>query len=194
MDGSADLLNREEVSLRRLSTVDYHRMAEAGILEADERIELIEGQLVAMSPIGPRHALAVDALTELFVIAARGRAKVRVQNPVVLNGVNEPNPDLVLARIGWRGFPQEHPGPDDILLLVEVADSSLATDRRVKRGLYARAGVGEYWIVDLTRNTVHVHRRPRDGDYDTVIVVSGSDVLDMAALPDFTVPVHSLFI
>ena len=193
MDGGTSVLSRQDVPIRRLSTAEYHGMAEAGILGCNDRVELIEGQLVEMSPIGPRQALVVDALTEMFVLAVSGRAKVRVQNPVVLNGVTEPNPDVVLARPGWRGYPAEHPGPEDVLLLVEVSDSSLRLDRGVKLEVYARAGIGEYWVVDLSRNAVHVHRAPRDGAYGVLTTLGWSDTLDVAALPGVSFKVDRLF-
>ena len=194
MDGGTNVLSRHDMPIRQLSRVDYHRMAEAGILGSKDRVELIEGQLVAMSAIGPRHALVVDALTETFVLAVHGRAKVRVQNPVVLDGVTEPNPDVVLARPGWHGRPFEHPGPKDILLLVEVADSSLTIDRVVKREIYARAEVSEYWVVDLTRNVVHVHRAPCAGAYTVSMTRGWPDTLDVAALAGITIEVASLFV
>ncbi len=194
VDGGPDVLSRQEVPIRRLSTAEYHRMAEAGILDWNDRVELIEGQLVEMSAIGPRHALVVDALNEMFVLAVSGRAKVRVQNPVVLSRVTEPNPDLVLARPGWRGYPAEHPGPGDVLLLVEVSDSSLRLDRGVKLEVYARAGIGEYWIVDLSRNAVHVHRTPGDGAYRVVTTLGRSDTLEVAALPGVAIEVDRLFV
>ena len=193
MDVEIDVLNPDRVDLYRLSTKRYHQMDEAGIFGPEDRVELIDGQLVAMPTAGSRHALAVDALTEIFVLALAGRARVRVQHSVLLNDMTEPQPDLVLARPGWRGHPDSHPGPDDILLLVEVSDSTLAFDTGVKRRLYARAGVGEYWIVDLTRNLVHVHRAPQGGAYTSIEPRSPADTLDVAAFPDLRIEAASLF-
>ena len=147
-----DLLTRYPVPRHRLTRSDYHRMGEAGILGENDRVELLDGQLVDMSPIGPRHALVIDALNELLVTAFAGRARVRVQNPVVLDDGSEPQPDLALLRWPWRGHPQSHPEPDGIFLLIEVSDSSLNFDRRVKLPLYARAGVREVWIRSLSWN------------------------------------------
>ena len=106
-----DILSRYPVSRRLLSVADYHRMAEAGILGEDDRVELLEGQLIAMAPVGPRHALAVDALTDLLSHALSPPARLRVQNPVTLNGRTEPQPDIAVVRLPWRGYPGAHPGP-----------------------------------------------------------------------------------
>lgn len=196
MDGGQhlDVLSRHTPPPRwRLTTVDYHRMGEAGILPEDSRVELIEGQLVAVSSIGPRHAMAVDWLAQAFVFATRGLATVRVRNPVVLDGYTEPNPDIVLARPRWRGYPTQHPEPDGILLLVEVADSSIVTDKGAKCELYARAAITEYWVVDLTCDVVIVHRDPRDGGYASIVTHQPSETLDVAALPDVAIPAEPLF-
>ena len=162
-----DILSRYPVSRHRLSVADYHRLAEAGILGEDDRVELLEGQLIAMAPVGPRHALAVDALTDLLSHALTPPARLRVQNPMTQNCDTEPQPDIAVVRRPWRGYPREHPGPGDIFLLVEVADSTLAFDKGAKRILYARAGIPEYWLVDLTEDVVHIHRNPV-GDTCTV--------------------------
>ena len=193
MDVETDVLNLDLVSLYRLSTKNYHQMDKAGIFGPEDRVELIEGQLVAMPTIAPRHALAVDALNEIFVLAVAGRARVRTQQSVLLNDMTEPQPDLTLARLGWRGYPTNHPGPDDIFLLVEVSDSTLPFDRGVKRRLYARAGVAEYWIVDLTRNLVHVHRAPQDGAYTSIETRTPADTLNVTAFPELRIEAASLF-
>src|SRR3954452_7804655 len=111
---AADLLRRHPVPRRRLTVADYYRLAEAGILGRDDRVELLEGQLVDMSPIGPRHALVVDALTHYLVLAVGDRAAVRIQNPLRLDDRSEPQPDAVVVRRPWRGYPETHPGPQDV--------------------------------------------------------------------------------
>ncbi len=191
--GSTDVLSRHTAPRRRLTVAEFHRMAEVGILGDDDRVELIEGQLVAMSPIGVRHALAVDALSQTFFAAAAGRATVRVQNPVVLDDATQPQPDIALVRPRWRGYPAQHPGPEDVFLLVEVADTSLATDRGVKLELYARAGIREFWIVDLTQGVVHVHRGPEGNGYASVAMVGASGRLDVEALAGVAIGAAALF-
>jgi Uma2 family endonuclease len=188
------ILSRYQVPRHRLTLDDYHRLGETGILGEDDRVELLEGQLVDMSPIGPRHALAVDALTELLVLAAAGRAAVRVQNPIVLDDASEPQPDFTLLRKPWQGYPHAHPRPPDVFLLIEVADSSLEFDLGAKLELYARAGIREFWVVDLTGNLVLVHRGPGDGRYASVASVGMSGMLEVEALPGLTIPTAQIFV
>lgn len=189
----ADVISRHPVPRHRLTLDAYHRLREAGILGETDRIELLDGQLIDMAPIGPRHALSVDALTELLVPAVAGRAGVRVQNPIELDARTEPQPDIALVRRPWRGYPAAHPRPDDVFLLVEVADASLELDRGAKLELYARAGIAEFWIVDLTRDSVLVHRSPRGDRYELVTRVKPSGVLDVEALPGVAIPAAPLF-
>jgi Uma2 family endonuclease len=188
------VLSRYPVPRHRLTRRDYYRLAEAGILGEDDRVELLEGQLVDMSAIGPRHALAVDALNELLVLAAAGRAMVRVQNPIVLDDNSEPRPDFTLVRRPWDGYPHEHPRASDVYLLIEIADSSLEFDLGAKLELYARAGICEFWVVDLTSNRVLVHRRPRDGGYASIVAIDMSGTLQVEALPDVTISVAQIFV
>jgi Uma2 family endonuclease len=191
--GPVDILNRYPVPRHRLTRRDYYRMGEAGILREDDRVELLEGLLVDMSPIGPRHAIATDNLIGMLVPACAGRARVRCQEPVVLDEGSEPQPDIALVRRPWRGYPHTHPGPDDIFLLIEVADSSLDLDRTVKLELYARAGIPEVWIVDLTADRVIVCRGPSGGGYMSVGAVAAPAMLEVESLPGVAVPVAEVF-
>jgi Uma2 family endonuclease len=188
-----DILSRHKVPRHRLTRRDYYRIGEAGVLGENDRVELLEGQLVDMSPISPRHAIITDNLHDLLAAAFAGRAKVRGQNPVVLNDGSEPQPDIAVARRPWLGYPHEHPTPDDIFLLIEVADSSLAFDRTVKLELYARAKIREVWIVDLTADVVMVHRAPSGGGYGSVIRVVAPGMLDVEGLPGAAIPVADVF-
>jgi Uma2 family endonuclease len=188
-----DILSRYPVTRHRLSVADYHRLADAGILGEDDRVELLEGQLIAMSPVGTRHALAIDALTDLLSHALIPPARLRVHNPVVLDHGSEPQPDIAVVRRPWRGYPGEHPGAEDTLLLVEVADSSLAFDQGAKRTLYARAGIREFWIVDLTTDVVHVHRGPIGDSYTVIERLAADATLTIDALPNVTIPAGPLF-
>ena len=140
---------------RRFTVYEYHRMGEAGILHEDDRVELIEGELVEMTAIGTRHFACVNRLNRLLVGALGDEAIVSVQNPVRLNEYNEPQPDLAVIRP--RDYRLSLPGPGDVLLLVEVSDTTLAYDRSVKLPLYARAGIGVVWIVYLPGWTIECH-------------------------------------
>jgi Uma2 family endonuclease len=174
---------------RRTWTVDeYHRMAEAGVLREDDRVELIEGEIVEMSPIGSGHARCVNRLTALLVPPAEGRAIVSVQNPVRLSARSEPQPDLSLLR--WReDFYPEGPSPADVLVVIEVAAGSLLFDQRVKVPLYARAGIPEVWIVDLDAGHVEVHTAPSGGAYRDLRTAGGGDVLEPPGLAGVTLNV-----
>lgn len=191
--GDADILSRYQVPRHRLTVAAFRRLAEVGILGEDDRVELLEGQLVDMSPIGPRHALAVDALRDLLAAEVAPPVKVRGQNPVTLDDGSEPQPDIALVRQPWTGYPGAHPGPADIFLLVEVADSSLQTDVGAKRRLYARAGVPEFWVVDLVAGVVRVYRMPDGGDYAAESEVGPSGRLDVQGLPGVGIPAAPLF-
>jgi Uma2 family endonuclease len=149
----------------RTFTVDeYHRMARAGILGEDERVELIDGRIVEMNPIGPGHLWSVNRLNRIF--ARQDGVLVSVQNPIRLDQSSEPEPDLAVIRADAA---QDHtPGPADVLLVIEVADSSLGYDRQVKASLYARAGIPELWIADLGGERVESHRDPSAAGYRTV--------------------------
>ncbi len=190
---NTDVLSRHSVPRHRLTREEYHRLGKAGILGEADRVELLDGQLVDMAPIGPRHALAVDALAELLLGAFAGRAGVRVQNPIELDARTEPHPDIAVVRRPWRGYPTAHPRPGDVFLLVEVADTSLDVDRGAKLELYAGAGIGEFWIVDLTTDGVLVHRNPRGDRYELVRRVEPSGILEIERLPGVAIPAAPLF-
>lgn len=172
---------------RRLFTVDeYERMAEAGILHEDERVELIEGEIVRMAAIGALHAVCVTDLQNWFVPRLLGRAIVRVQNPVRLLPRSEPEPDILIVRPRADNYRKSHPGPADVQLLIEVAQSSLGYDRERKLPLYAAAGIPEVWIADLDGERMLVHREPQRRRYASVVTIERGGSLTPAAFPDLT--------
>src|ERR671911_2776163 len=154
-----------EVNRHRFTAREYRAMAEAGVLGEDDRVELVEGEIVDMAPIGSRHLSCVVTLTHLLVEQAQGRYFVSVQNPVRLSERDEPQPDLTLLRKRPDPAAPGPPGPKDILAVVEVSDTTLSYDRNVKLPLYARAGISEAWIVDLQGDIVEVHAGPRAYGY-----------------------------
>lgn len=153
------------VTRRRFTLDEYHRMVDAGILHEDDRVELIRGEIVQMGPIGPPHAAGVAALNRLLVQRVGDRGLVWPQNPVVILPDSEPQPDIVLLRPRADGYRRGHPQPEDILLLVEIADTSLRYDRTVKLHLYAAGGIREVWIVDLGGGVIEVYREPEGERY-----------------------------
>ncbi len=177
---------------RRLFTVaEYHRMGEAGILSEDDRVELLEGEIVAMSPVGSRHAACVKRLVRWFSREGGDRVIVGVQDPVQLGEHSEPQPDLTLLKPRADFYADSHPGPEDILLLVEVAETSAAVDRELKVPLYARWGIPEVWVVDLTRHHVEVYRQPSHQGYEDVRVLRRGEAVAPALLPDLVIPVDT---
>lgn len=172
-----------EVLRRRFTVEEYYLMAKAGILGEDDRVELIDGEIVEMPPIGIPHASHVDLLTQLFILRLGGRAIVRVQNPVRLGEHSEPQPDIALLRPRDDFYAAAHPGPSDVLLIIEIADTSIDYDREVKGPLYARAGIPEYWLVDLAGQRIEIYRDPRAGEYRQVRLVRQAERLAPEALP-----------
>ena len=153
---------------RRFTADEYHRMGQVGILGEDDRLELLEGEIVEMAPIGSRHQATINRLTELFSFRVSDRALVTVQGPVRLAEDSEPQPDLMLLRRRADFYSSAHPGPGDVFLLVEVSDSSTEYDREVKIPLYAGHRVAEVWIVGLESEAVEVYRRPAAPGYQSV--------------------------
>ena len=177
---------------RRFDVDDYYRMAAAGILSPEDRVELIEGEIVDMAPIGSDHAATTDILNELVSRAVpTGQAQVRIQGPLRLDRRNEPQPDLVLLRPRADRYRSTHPSAADVLLLIEVADSSLAFDRGAKLALYARHGVPEVWIVDLIGRAVEICRTPSAAGYAERRRLSEGDV-SPALLPGLIISLAEL--
>jgi Uma2 family endonuclease len=176
-----------------LFTVDeYYRMAEAGILTEESRVELIDGVIIDMPPIGPEHAGSVDGLGDLLRASFGGRVIVRSQNPVHLGLRSEPEPDFALLRRRDDYYRKVHPLPDDIYLLIEVSDSTLRHDLKTKASLYARAGIQEYWIVDLIHRVIVVHRDPSRSRYRSVQQIQPGDTVAPLAFPDVPLAVSDL--
>ncbi len=176
----------------RFTVGEYHRLAEAGVLREEDRVELIEGEIIEMTPIGLRHAAAVDLLTRWLVQGSGSRAVVRVQGPIQLGLESEAQPDLAVLKPQDDFYRQKGPAPDDVLLLIEVADTSLAYDQRVKLPLYARAGVREVWLVDLVRNRVEVCADPGPDGYRRVETRARGDTLVPATFPELSLSVDAL--
>jgi len=162
-----EILERPRAPTRRRLDVDvYYRMYEAGILTDPRHVELIDGEIIDMAAIGSPHAAVTNRLARLFTRAVRDEATlVSVQSPLRLDTYNEPQPDLMLLRPRADDYRASHPNAADVLLLVEVSETSLPYDRGIKLALYARFGVPEIWIVDLIGAAVEVYREPKDGDY-----------------------------
>ena len=188
MSASAHVL----LQRHRLDVTDYYRMAEAGILGEDDRCELIEGEIIDMAPIGSGHSAIVKRLKRWFELTVDHYAIVSVQDPIRLNWQNEPQPDIALLRYREDFYRHAHPGPDDVLLIVEVADTSARYDREIKLPLYARNGIPEVWIVDLRERRVDIHRQPEGSSYRESWTATGPDLCP-EGLPECRVELNALF-
>ncbi|WP_089729712.1 Uma2 family endonuclease [Candidatus Thiosymbion oneisti] len=188
LNSAAQLPQRHLISVR-----EYFRMGETGVLDPEACCELIEGELFDMPPIGPSHSSKVIRLNRLFSRIIGDQAIVSVQNPTVLGDLSAPQPDLALLRWQEDFYEQAHPRPEDILVLVEVADSTLAHDRDRKLPLHARFAIPEVWLVDVVGKALIVHRDPENGSYRTRFQVQDLSHVTIAALPDSELDLRSLF-
>ncbi|MGD9891429.1 MAG: Uma2 family endonuclease [Dehalococcoidia bacterium] len=177
---------------RRFSVAEYYCMGEAGILPPDERTELIEGEVFVMPPIGPGHAEGNSRVDRVFQRRFYDRAVVRSQNPIRLPNDSEPQPDIVLARLRPEGYGAAHPQPEDIFLVVEISNTTLASDRDVKLPLYARAGIVETWLMNLPDDRIEVYRDPAPEGYRSITLVPRDGAVTPLAFPDVTIPCAEL--
>ncbi|MBI4730162.1 MAG: Uma2 family endonuclease [Acidobacteria bacterium] len=174
------------------SVEEFHLMGSAGIFTEDDRVELLDGQIVDMSPIGSRHAGTVKRLIGLLAAAVAGRAIVSVQDPVLVGPRSEPEPDVVLLRPRDDFYCGAHPGPGDVLLLIEVVDTTVLFDRNVKVPLYARGAVPEVWIVDLPSGVVETYRAPGPDGYRETARAGRGETVSPRALPDIVLRVEEI--
>lgn len=177
----------------KLTVTDYYRLAAAGSLSEDDRVELIDGEIIDMTPIGSRHASRVGYLTQLLINAVGERALVWTQNPARLGMYSEPQPDLMLLKPKTDFYASGHPMPEDVLLVIEVADTSLKYDRDTKVPLYARHGIPEVWLVDIENRRLTVYREPGQESYRTVIDPAPPGETPLSALKDVRIDLSDLF-
>lgn len=177
------LVQKEQARKRLFSAEEYRRLVEAGILSEDDRVELIEGEIVEMAAMGSRHAACVDRLNKLLGQRVAEETIVRVQSPIRLSERTEPEPDLALLRPRDDFYAGGHPGPEDVLLVVEVAETSVEYDSEVKLPLYARAGIPEAWLVDLPKERIEAHSRPVDGEYREITRARRAETVSSKTAP-----------
>lgn len=177
---------------RKFTVAEYYRMGEVGILGPDERVELIDGEIIVMPPIGPSHAWSVDLDIPLFSRYARDRFSIRIQNPIRLNDGSEPQPDVSILRRRPEGYAAAHPTPADVLLVIEVADSSLEFDRGVKAHIYGRAGIPETWVKNLPEDCIERFTEPGPEGYAQHTVHRRGETLTPVSLRDMELAVDEL--
>jgi Uma2 family endonuclease len=188
----SELPGAEGGSRRRFTNAEYHAMAEAGILAEDERVELIAGEIVRMAPIGSRHAGGVKRLNRRLTRGLGDRALVSIQDPISIGDNSEPQPDVAVLRTRADDYTQSHPKPADVLLIIEVADSSVTYDRNVKIPLYAGAGIAEAWLVCLDERCIEIHRDPATTGYRNIRILQPGESVSPLTFPDFELTVDEI--
>jgi Uma2 family endonuclease len=181
-----------EITRKLFTYNDCLLMAEVGVLSPAEKVELIRGELIVVSPPGPRHGAAVDRTAEAMRNLTKGIAIVRSQGGVVLDRFAAPLPDIALLALRSDYYAGDNPGAADILLIVEVANSSLEYDLTVKQELYAITGIAEYWVADLRNNRLLVHTNPAGDRYQTIRELRRGEMIEPSRLPSCRIPVELL--
>lgn len=181
-----------QVTKRHFNIDEYYRMAEAGILSEDDRVELIEGEIIKMAPIGSRHAGCISRLNVLFNRQVGEPALVNVQNPVRLSDFSEPQSDISLLKPRDDFYSNEHLIPADVGLIIEVSDTSLEYDRDIKLPLYAASLILEVWLVNLVKDIVEIYREPRDGMYREVRYTTRGESVSPKYNPNLTISVDAI--
>jgi len=180
------------ISRMTFTVADYYKMAETGIIKPDDRVELLNGEIITMSPINSSHAYYVDTMTDLLYDKLdRSKYKIRVQNPISLEDDNEPQPDIVVAKKTSDNYLSKHPNANEVPLVIEVADSSLNLDRTIKAPLFAEAGIVEYWIINIPDKQIEVFRKLKDGQYEEQLIFK-NDNLSCQSI-DFDINIGEVF-
>ncbi len=179
---------------RPFSVDEYYRMADSGILTDDDRVELIEGEIVQMTPIGSRHAACVKKLIKVFTNMIGGEEILSVQDPIRLDEFTEPEPDIAVLKERDDFYAKSHPGPEDVLLIIEVADASVRYDREVKIPLYAKAGIPEVWIVNLPDKTIEMFRNPVESGYEETSILRKGQSLSPTAFSEVEIRVEEILV
>jgi Uma2 family endonuclease len=182
-----------QIPKRPFTVEEYYRMGEAGIFTPEDRVELVEGEVFTMPPIGSHHAGRLDQLAERLGQASQGRWIVRVQSPIRLNELSEPQPDLCLLKRRDDFYVGHHPTPQDVLLVIEVADTSLDQDRKIKVPLYAKAGIPEVWVIALSLGWIEVYAEPSNGEYTLIRRWKAGETLVSPTIADLSLEVTPLF-
>jgi Uma2 family endonuclease len=178
---------------QRLFTVDeYHRMGEVGILDEDDRVELINGVIVEMSPLGGPHIRCVAHINRLLSDFTTPTTILSIQSSIRLDNASEPEPDVVLLRYDRQTFGNDVPPAEDVLLLIEVSDSTLSVDRKVKVPMYAQSGIPETWIVDVVHKRIEVYSQPNEGRYDNVRVYERGETIESPTVTGFSATVNEI--
>jgi Uma2 family endonuclease len=179
--------------IRPLTTEDYHRMISTGIIHEDDRVELIAGQIFNMPAKGTRHTVTTSKLMTEILLLVQKRAIVRCQDPIAVSDRSEPEPDIVIAKLRADEYLDSHPTPEDIILVIEVADSSLSFDRDVKLPLYAATGINEYWLINLVDDRLEIYRQPEGNIYTNNLILTPPRSISIPTFPELTIDIAKIF-
>jgi Uma2 family endonuclease len=185
-------LAKPRLNTFRLNVSQYHQMSEAGIFSENDKVELINGEIIEMSPIGRRHTACVNRLNSVFSQLLGKKVIIAVQNPITLNNLSEPQPDIALLKPRADFYESGHPQPQDVFLLIEVADRSLEYDRDVKIPLYASSGITEVWLVDIYEQVIIVYRYPSENGYSDIQKLSRGEKMSIQAFPEVNLVVDDI--
>jgi Uma2 family endonuclease len=179
--------------VRPFTSVEYYQMVESGIIREGERVELILGQIFTMAAKGTRHTVSTTRLLKILLGLTEERSIIRSQDPISLPNNSEPEPDIVIARLRSDDYINSHPSPADIILVIEVADSSIKFDRDTKAPLYAAAGINEYWIVNLIDDRLEIYRQPSDSIYTSIQLVTPPQSINLPEFPEISLNIGDFF-
>lgn len=183
-----------DLPLKRWSVDEYHRLIAAGILTSDDHVELLDGQIVEMVPQDPLHASTTDEGSDYLKALFAGRAKVRMQLPITLSSSSEPEPDIAVVRLDPNRYRDRHPTPEDVFLIIEIADTTLSHDRNRKARSYAQAGIPEYWVVNLKQRQVIVYRQPQGEAYQSEQILEATDTIAPLAFPEVRIELQTILL
>lgn len=179
-------------NLKYWTVQDYYRMSDLGILDSNERTELIAGQIVLMTAKGTPHVITLQLLANHIQSQLGTTALIRTQDPIRLDNFSEPEPDLAIVKGTILDYAEQHPVPDDIYLVIEVADSTLKQDCQVKDKLYARSNIAEYWVVDIKNRRVHIFRDPTSTGYTSQLILTETHSISPLAFPEIVLSIASI--
>jgi len=175
------------IELRMWTVEEYHRMAEAGIFDEDERVELLEGKIIYKNKIGTVHRSAVGRINYLFQDLLENRAWISIKNPIQLDNYSEPEADIVVVKIDSLDYADHHPTPDEVYLVIEVADTTFKKDCEIKGKAYAAVGIIDYWVLDIINRQLHVFREPDENGYKSEVLFKENDIVSPLIFSDLNI-------
>jgi len=179
--------------VRQFTVDEYHRITEAGILSTDERLELIEGQIIVMAAKNPPHAATNLCAANVLNTLLKDKALVRIQDPITLSAFSEPEPDIAVVGLDPKFYLDHHPTPKEVFLVIEVADTTQERDCGQKASLYAKAGIADYWVMDVNRRLIHQFLDPSEDRYRQEIILTEDDQISLRVFPEIIISIQQLF-